>query len=36
MAELTEIITADEPDELGIELAFPIGPLCLRSDTAAR
>ena len=36
MAELTELITADDPDELGIELDFPIVPLCLRSDTAAR
>ena len=36
MAELTEIITADDPNEFGIELAFPTGSLFLRSNTAAR
>ena len=26
MAELTAIISAEEPNELGVELGFPIGP----------
>ena len=27
MAELTAIISAEEPNELGVELGFPIDPL---------
>ena len=30
MAELTAIISADEPNELGVELGFPVGPLSVR------
>ena len=33
MAELTAIITAEEPNELGVELGFPIGPLSVRTLT---
>lgn len=33
MAELTAIISAEEPNELGVELGFPIGPLSVCSLT---
>ncbi len=36
MAELTAVITAEEPNELGVELGFSIGPLFVCADTVAR
>ena len=33
MAELTAIISGEDPDELGVELAFSLGPFSLLSNS---